>query len=150
MTNGQPSSRHIKLLLSVERDDGTSEVESVWAIPEEEGYRLDNIPFYARGFAWGDLVAASPDADGLLRCTGLVAASGHSTIRLWFSDARDVQMIRNELRSMRCDSELDLPRLVAVDVPPDVPYSQVRDYLDKEESAGVFEYEEGCLGQPGP
>ena len=29
------SSRHVKVLLDVERDDGTHEVESVWAVPEE-------------------------------------------------------------------------------------------------------------------
>lgn len=141
------SSRHVKILLDVERDDGTHEVESVWAIPEERGYRLDNVPFYARGFAWGDLVSATPDPDGLLRCTGLVAASGHSTIRLWFADTGDVQKVRDALRAMGCDSELDIPRLVAVDVPPDVPYERIRRYLDDKERAGVFEYEEGCLGQ---
>ena len=48
---------------------------------------------------------------------------------------------------MGCPSELDLDRLVAVDIPPTVPYSDVRAYLEKNERLGVFEYEEGCLGQ---
>jgi hypothetical protein len=138
---------HVKVLFDIGRDDGTHEVESVWAVPTEGGYRLDNIPFYARGFALGDVVSATPDPDGLLRCTGLVTASRHSTIRLWFADASNVQKVRDDLRAMGCDSELDLPRLVAVDVPPDVPYERIRSYLDDKELASVFEYEEGCLGQ---
>jgi hypothetical protein len=146
----KPSTRHVKVLLDVERDDGTRDVESVWAEPNERGYKLDNIPFYARDLAWGDTVAATADPDGLLRCTGLVAASGHSTIRLWFTDARDVPKVRDELRSMHCSSELDLLRLVGLDVPPEVPYSGVRDYLNDKERAGVLEYEEACLRQSVP
>jgi hypothetical protein len=75
----------------------------------------------------GDLVSATPDPDGLLRCTGLVAASGHSAVRLWFANASEVQAVRDELRAMRCDSELDLPRLVAVDIPPNVQYARILD-----------------------
>lgn len=141
-------SQYVKILLDVEGDDGTLEIESIWAVPEHEGYRLDNIPFYARGFALGDIVSATPDSNGMLRCTGVMSASGHSTIRLWFAETEDVQKIRDELREMRCSSELDLSRLVAVDVPPDIPYEEIRDYLNKKERAGIFEYEEGCLGQP--
>ena len=48
---------------------------------------------------------------------------------------------------MRCDSELDVSRLVAVDVPSNVPYPGIRDYLDRKEKVGVLEYEGGCLGQ---
>jgi hypothetical protein len=51
------------------------------------------------------------------------------------------------MRALGCNSELDLPRLVAADVPPNIPYEQIRSYLDEKERAGVFEYEEGCLGQ---
>jgi hypothetical protein len=145
--NDVRSERHVKVLLDIERDDGTHEVESVWALGEEGGYRLDNIPFYARGFALGDVVSAAVDAAGLLRCTGLVTPSGHSTIRLWFADAKDVQKVRDELRAMGCSSELDLPRLVAVDVPPQIPYRRIQKYLDDKERASVFEYQEACLGQ---
>ena len=141
-----PSQKHVKVLFDVEGDGGT-QLESMWAVPVDGGYRLDNIPFYVRGFASGDVVSATPDPDGLLRSTGLVCASGHSTVRLWFADAGDVQKVRDELRAMGCDTELDLPRLVAVDVPPSIPYERIRTYLDEKERAGVFEYEEGCLGQ---
>jgi len=107
--NNDATREHIKVLFDIERNGDALEVESVWTVPVAGGFRLDNIPFYDRGFAWGGVVAAAPDHDGMLRCTGLVAPSGHSTIRLWFANAPDVQGIRDELRSRGCTSELDLP-----------------------------------------
>lgn len=137
-------SKHVKILFEIE---GQNEVESVWATPVEDGYQLDNIPFYAREVALDDVVRVTKDADGALRFDGLVRASGHSTIRLWFASADDAQGTRDELRRLGCPSELsDLDRLVAVDVPPDVAYDDIKAKLDASEKAGVFEYEEACLG----
>ncbi|MBL9024472.1 MAG: DUF4265 domain-containing protein [Myxococcales bacterium] len=137
----------MKLLLPLEREDGSQEVESVWAVPTAHGYSIDNIPFYARGLALGDVVGAEMDEDGMLRCTSLLSSSGHSTVRLAIASSEDVQSVRDELRKLGCPSELDFSRLVAVDIPPDVPYSRVRALLDEKERAGILEYEEGCLGQ---
>lgn len=138
---------HVKVLFDVKGDDGSVEIESMWALPVERGYKIDSIPFYAMGVACNDTVSAERDAGGMLRATGVVVASGHSTVRLWFEKETDVARVRNELRAMGCPSELDLSRLVAVDVPPTTPYDRVRTYLDRQEAAGVFEYEEACLGQ---
>jgi hypothetical protein len=138
---------HRKIRFTYENSDGGEEVESMWAIERPEGYEIDNIPFYVMSVAVGDIVAAEPDEEGHLWYTRLIRPSGHSTIRLWLADERDVQKTRDELRTMGCDSEFDLPRLIAVDVPPEIPYGQIRSYLEDNERAGVFEYEEGCLGQ---
>jgi hypothetical protein len=136
---------YVKLLLDIDPEGAVQELESVWAVPVANGYRIDNIPFYARSVASGDVVTAVPDAGGMLRYTGLAESSGHNTIRLWFADEADVQRVRDELRAMGCSSELDLSRLVAVDVPAEVSYTTVRSYLEEHEAAGVFEYEEGCI-----
>lgn len=143
----QRHSSQVKVLFELKNEDGSNEVESVWAVPVQTGYQIDNIPFYAKEVACNDIVNAEPDEDGLLRFTGLVTASGHSTIRLWFASETHVMQERETLRTMGCSSELDLPRLVAVDIPPSVPYESIRAYLDQQESAGKFEYEEACLGQ---
>lgn len=140
-------SKHVKVLFEVENEDGAVDIESVWAIPVREGYKIDNIPFYAREVACNDVVSAQANEDGALCYTGLRVASGHSTIRLWFANEVNVTPVREHLRGIGCSSELDLPRLVAVDVPPSVPYSDVRAYLDAEEAAGILEYEEACLGE---
>ena len=140
---------HVKILFRYDGDTaGQYELESMWALPHSDGYQLDNIPFYAREVANGDVVTAQRGSDGELWYDKLVKPSGHSTIRLWFARPEDVQQTRDELRALGCPSELsELPRLVAVDVPPNVPYSSVRAKLEQGEREGLFEFEEACLGQ---
>jgi hypothetical protein len=150
MTGPQSNPEHVKVFFRLEPDeDGYPpvEVESLWGLRRSKGVELDNIPFYARGVALGDVVAVKADPDGVLWFDGLVRASGHSTIRLWFAREDDVQSTCAELRTFGCSYEGDLPRLVAIDIPPNVPYDSIREYLDRQEAASVFEYEEACLGQ---
>jgi Domain of unknown function (DUF4265) len=141
---------HVKILLEYEgAAPEVRELESVWATPVGDGYQIDNIPFYVREIALGDIVRAEKDDDGMLHFKSLVRPSGHSTVRLWFAKGReqDVELIRQKLRELGCVSELsDLPRLVAVDIPQSVPYERVRKFLDEVEKTGLLEYEEACLG----
>lgn len=123
------------------------QVESIWAVPVAGGYKIDNIPFYVREVACEDVVSVDIDTDGVLHFKALVTASEHSTVRLWFANEGDVIGVRESLRNMGCSSEVDLSRLVAVDIPPSIPYERIRVYLDKLESEAVLEYEEACLGQ---
>ncbi len=82
---------HAKLLFQIEATSPNEyDVESLWVIKVDEGYILDNIPFYAMEVACGDTVKARIDEDGALWFDGLVKASGHSTIRLWFAREEDV------------------------------------------------------------
>lgn len=143
------SSGRVKVAFDIEGAGASPEIETLWATKVADGYRIENIPFYARSVAWGDVVSAVLDAGGMLRYLELVEPSGHSTIRLWFARAGDVQKVRDDLRRMNCSSELEFERLVAVDVPPSVPYSKIRAYLEDGERTGTFEFEEGCLSQDG-
>lgn len=137
----------LKLRFRFENSAGEDEIETLWVIKRDDGYVLDNIPFYVKELALRDVVAARPDAEGALWFSELVQPSGHSTIHLWFSSDKDVESVREALRQMGCASEVsDLPRLVAVDVPPEVPYERVKDFLEQGECAGRFEYQEACLG----
>jgi len=127
---------------------GEIEIETVWADQVSDGYQIDNIPFYAPSIAYRDIVSARPAANGQLEYQRLVRASGHSTIRLWVASADDVPALREEFLKLGCASELsNLPRLVALDIPPSIPYSRVRAVLEDGERKHRFEYEEGCLGQ---
>lgn len=129
---------------------GNSEIETMWTVARDGGYELDNIPFHVKELALGDVVSASESSDGRLRFAGLLEAKRHSTVRLWFASDRDVLRVRDDLKRMGCASEgSELPRLVAVDVPPSVSYATVQAYLDEGEAAGTFEYQEACLGFDG-
>ncbi|WNG23729.1 DUF4265 domain-containing protein [Cystobacter fuscus] len=137
----------LKLRFPFENAEGEEETETLWVIKREDGYEVDNIPFYAKEVALGDVVAARPDASGVLWYSELVRPSGHSTLQLWFSRQEDVESVREALRQRGCASELsDLPRLVAVDVPPHVPYASIKALLEQGEQTGQFEYQEACLG----
>ncbi|ATB35778.1 hypothetical protein CYFUS_001192 [Cystobacter fuscus] len=137
----------LKLRFPFENAEGEEEAETLWVIKREDGYEIDNIPFYAKEVSLGDVVAAQPDAGGVLWYSELVRPSGHSTLQLWFSRQEDVESVREALRQRGCASELsDLPRLVAVDVPPHVPYANIKALLEQGEQAGQFEYQEACLG----
>jgi hypothetical protein len=142
-------SNHVKILFEYDTEQEGCGLESMWAVPVEGGYEIDSIPFFVKGIAAHDIVEAATDEAGMLRFKSLLRPSGHSTIRLWFSEdaEKDVQSTRDELRGLGCASELsDLPRLVAVDVPASADYATIRIYLDAKEAAGVFEYQEACLG----
>lgn len=127
------------------RDEG--ETETMWTIARDDGYEIDNIPFYVTELALGDVVSAEPDIDGVLWYSKLVRPSGHSTIQILFASEEDVGPVREELRRMGCASEgSDFRRLIAVDVPSSVPYDAVKAFLERGERAGTFEYQEACLG----
>ena len=142
-------SEHVKILLEYGSSaQANREIESVWAMPVVDGYQIDNIPFYAREIALGDVVNAKTDIDGSLRFSSFVRPSGHSTVRLWFAkgSVHAVVSIRQKLRELGCTSEQsDLPRLVAIDIPPLVPYKRARQFFVDGEKAGLFEYDEACL-----
>lgn len=140
-------SSHKKVRFEFENAEGGTEVESMWAIERAEGYEIDNIPFYVKSIACGDIVSARADDRGQLCFSGLIKASGHSTIRLLFSREEDVGAVREELRRRGCSSEVsDICRLVAVDVPPEVNYEALKVFLDDGERDDHFGYEEACLG----
>jgi len=138
---------HIKLRFPFTNSRGEGETETMWTLQREEGYEIDNIPFYVTGIALGDVVGAEPDVDGVLWYSTLIRPSGHSTIQILLSSENDVDLVREELARMGCASEVsDIRRLVAVDVPPGVPYETVKAFLDRSAKAGTFEYQEACLG----
>jgi len=128
------------------RDD-TAGYESMWVSEAEGGYRVDNIPFYAKGIAYGDIIAVEEE-DGAYYFEELVEASGHSTVRVVFFDLSIMDEVKKKLLEIGCDWEgmkPDMP-LLAVDIPPSIDYSIVKEYLGSGRSAGLWDYQEACLG----
>jgi hypothetical protein len=150
------SKRHVKIIVPLEQDeDGYPPLgsERLWALQVGEGrYQLDNIPFFARDLAWGDVVSAVPEEgaeEGVLRYDQVLQPSGHSTFRILVHDETQVSELCGLLEHLGCDTERShLPRLVAMDIPPSVPLATVRQALSPGVSQERWEYEESCLGQP--
>jgi hypothetical protein len=143
----------VKVIIPLEQDeDGYPPVgsERLWALEVGEGrYQLDNIPFFARELACGDIVAAVPmeGADeGILRYERLLEPSGHSTFRVLVHDEAQVPEVCDLLEGLGCGTERShLPRLVAIDIPPTVSLDAVRQALEPGRAQERWDYEESCL-----
>ena len=108
--------------------------ETVWAEPVGENlYRLLNIPYYAMGYAEGDIVRCVK-RDDWKEIANLEQDSGNGTIRIIFTDSEspEAQHVLDELVSVGCTYERASSKLVAVTVPLnlDIPFSQMANYLN--------------------
>lgn len=128
--------------------------ENLWAIDIGRGrYQIDNIPFFVMGVSCFDVISAAKDADGLFCCGGLLEEKGHSTIRVIQLDnagAESIETRSKELRSALeargCSTEQShIPRLISVDVPPEVDFQSIRSFLQKGSEDGLWDYEEAAI-----
>ena len=139
--------KHTKILFEHENaPEGGYGIESVWAIPlGDNQYKIDNILFYAPEYSLGDIVSVE-NRDGELFATGLIAESGHSTVRIIFNDKNEVQTTRIYLNKLGCASEIsEVPILISIDIPSNVSYSKIKAYLDEGERLLKWSYEEACI-----
>jgi hypothetical protein len=117
--------------------------ETLWASKLPSGlYKLDNIPFFAKGVSCSDEVEADL-VDGRLWFNSVAKRGGHSTIRIAVNDVGEVPSVREDLRRLGCATELShLPRLVAVDIPGDVGRDQLDRFLREGLASDRFDYED--------
>jgi hypothetical protein len=122
----------------------SQEWEQLYAWPTTEGYQLDNVPFFARGIAVGDVVIASKTEEGWLGFDRVAKRSGHSTFRIWLSEGVGLSATRvlEDLRGLGCRAEITLERLIAIDVSLDRE-TQVWDFLAAGRERGDWEIQVG-------
>jgi hypothetical protein len=125
-------------------------VERLWgektAVDSE--LRLLNVPFFARGVAYGDLVHVRPDHDRReLVFERLNGESGHSTIRITLLDKHARREVQDRLREAGCSWETasQFASLLAVDVPADADYRALRDWLQARAGAGTLQFQESAI-----
>jgi uncharacterized protein DUF4265 len=99
-------------------------------------YRLDNLPWYAYRVSLGDVIEASPDANGQLHMVRVVRKSGNRTLRLFFPGAdlhtdwpAEIQEIMDRLVELGCSYEGANRRYQAVNVPPEANLDSVTRFL---------------------
>ena len=124
-----------KVLFRVLDDDGTANVETLWATRlGGDDYKLDNSPFYAYGVSWEDVVSAPFNADeGFPTFTRVVSKSGNRTVRVIFKTAvetsDDSDHVLQGLVTLGCSYEGANRKYFSVNVPPGVELETVRAYL---------------------
>ncbi|MDR7068409.1 hypothetical protein J2X02_001226 [Pseudoxanthomonas japonensis] len=124
-----------KVLFRVADEDGSVYVETLWATAlGEDRYRLDNLPFYAYGVSWEDIVLAPFDTtEDMATFKDVVTKSGNRTVRLKLDppvspgNASD-DVLRN-LVALGCDYEGSDRIRIAVNIPADVLLESIREYL---------------------
>jgi hypothetical protein len=121
--------------------------ETMWAEQVgEDLYRILNIPFYAIGYAAGDIVRCITHNEWP-EVVGMEHDSGNGTIRIYFanSESPEAQEVLNELVSVGCEYERASSKLVAVSIPPtmEVPFSQLSNYLNSTSDDIVIGWEVG-------
>jgi hypothetical protein len=136
-----------KILLTYKDAKGEYQIESVWASRKGDYYEINNIPFFAKNIALGDLVSVEED-EGALYFKELIKASGHSVVQLIILNGNDITQIGSELEKLGCTwEESNIRNWISVDIPQNVSYTFVKKYLDKGEKEERWSYREACLAQ---
>ncbi len=120
----------------------------LWAEPLGSGrYRVESCPFFAYGVSREDVVraggASGQEAPAL---EDIVEKSGHRTLRLALDaavelDAPGVKSLLERLLQLGCTYELLRPKIVAIDLPPEVDLAAVADVLQAQAREGALMWE---------
>jgi hypothetical protein len=131
----QSSQPTAKVLFRVPNDDGSAEVETLWAFDlGNDQYKLDNSPFYAYSVSWQDVVYAPFDKDEERHTfQRVVSKSGNRTIRIVFEppveNGNESDRVLQGLVSLGCSYEGANKKYISVNIPPKVELEAVRKYL---------------------
>lgn len=143
----------VRVVFDLEPVDGwpPARTERVWAVRvDDEHARLDNTPFFARGYASGDVVLIAADDEGVYWVKKAVEYSGNCTIRI--IPAADGHRV--EVRQAVLDASAPLGvtgegikqfRLVALNVPGTADVPAVKRLVIQGADEGRWHYEEGCV-----
>ena len=128
--------------------------ESMWAKRAGHNlYELRNVPFYAYGVNYLDVVLATADsADAKAQVRSVHAPSGHATLRVFFSEgiapAHQLEHL-DGLSGLNASLERATARYLTIDIDPAGNLAAVRAMLDGLENAGILAYETTEARVPG-
>ena len=129
-----------KVLFRVPNEDGTDEVETLWATHlESDKYKLENSPFWAYGVSWEDIVLAPFAADeGFPTFYSVVSKSGNRTIRVAFDppieEGNESDQILQGLLALGCSYEGANRKYISINIPPVVKLDEIRNYLIQQDA----------------
>jgi hypothetical protein len=140
----------VKVFIELESTDWHNyKTESLWvrAIGGDL-YQICNIPFYAMGLSYGDIIRATL-VNGDLVFMDVARRDGHSTYRFFIMDGiTDEQWLPywQPLEELGCTYEKGTQHLFGVDVPAHVDVNRAYELLDAGEKAGVWGFQEAHCG----
>jgi len=128
--------------------------EGIWAKSlGDDLYQIDNIPFHAYGLNLGDIVKAiEPSPELKPQVIEVIKPSGHRTLRIIFGKnfTEEEQILYlNGIKAMGVGVERNNHIFLALDVPPEIDYQFVCNYLSELQKDNVLEYETCEVRIPG-
>ena len=132
----ESSEPNAKILFRVPNEDDGADVETLWAFDlGSDTYKLDNLPYFAYGVSWNDIILAPFDEDEQFPTfQRVISKSGNRTIRIFFdvpfeSDNETADLL-NTLVSIGCDFENANNKLVVLNIPATVELNEVAEQLN--------------------
>lgn len=142
----------VKLAVNLPPSDWHSyALETMWAEPlGGDRYRLQNVPFYAYGVSFDDVLRAK-QIGGQLLVQAVVERSGHSTYRVFLSQGvkhgdASFEQSWQPLHEIGVTYEQANDRLFAIDIPASTDIYRAYELLQRGEEAGVWDFEEAHCG----
>jgi hypothetical protein len=129
------------------------DAENLWAEELEPGaFRIDNIPFYAYGVSYCDVVSTVRVQDRL-EFKAVITRGGHSTYRVLIGDSEGFESERytrlwQRLADLGCSCAVARRRWVAIDIPPATDPDEASALLELGKLDGVWSFDEGHCGHP--
>lgn len=126
-----------KVLFRIMDEDGTSEVETLWAINlGADRYKLENSPFNAYDVSWEDIVFAQYNsAEGFPTLEKVVKKSGNRTVRVGFDppieEGCGFDKLLEDITALGCSFEGATRRYIFIHPPPNVVFEEVTEFLVK-------------------
>lgn len=134
----------IKIVIPYKDEDGTIRVEELIATKTGDYYQIKSIPLYASRIALNDILQVH-EREGVLYFQKIIRGSKHSVIQMVIID-RDYKDIINQIREFGCQWQWSNKRnRIAFDISEEVPYSPIKEWLDKGEEQCQWGYRIACL-----
>lgn len=120
--------------------------ESMWAKPlGDDLYEIHNVPFYAYGLNYFDLVKVdSKDRTKKPIVLKVITPSGYQTFRVVFDETFNRKLqnkLFDEIKQYKAEVERATEKYVAIFIEPDGDYNGIYDKLLALEQKGVLEFE---------
>ena len=107
-------------------------------------YRLQNVPFFAYGLNFLDVVAAAPDANGIRVIQRVVTASGRRTLRVKFAGSLERKR-QEQLLGALCNDAVSYERatgaLIAFDIKSKSAFDALFKQLESLSDQGLLDFE---------
>ena len=148
MSDNEAPGGYVRLLVALERERDAEGPEDEWLWAEPLGskrFRIESTPFFAYGLSHGDVVRAEEEGD-MPRLAALERKSGHRTLRValdldWDLERPEIQKFLDELLGLGCTYEAMPPKIVSLDLQPEVDVEQVVARLQTQLRDGVLVWE---------